>query len=149
MRDEYALAGYGYATNEIDTSKFTKDELKLWTDLVDNKDFYDLLMDYDGQVNYDDPVYTEEVTEKNYSFTYIPDQEVVDPIEPIKTYTKEEADKLLIEHTKNMLEIMLTGKLGKNKEKDKEIFDRINTIINKINIPNLAHYQSCIGYIGY
>lgn len=148
MRDEYALAGYGYTTNEIDTSKLTKAELKLWTDLVDNKDFYDLLMDYDGQVNYDDPVYTEEVTEKDYSFTYIPDQEVVNPIEPIKTYTKDEANRLLIEHTRNMLEIMLIAKLGKNKEKDKEIFDRINTIINKIDIPNLAHYQSCIGYFG-
>lgn len=146
MRDGYALTGYGYATDEIDTSKFTKAELKLWLSLVDNEDFYNLLMDYDGQVNYDDPVYTEEITEKDYSFTYIPDQEVVNPTEPIKTYTKEEADKLLIEHTKNMLEIMLTEKLGKSKEKDKEIFDRTNTIINKIDIPHLAHYQSCIGY---
>lgn len=147
MRDEYALTGYGYATNEINTNKFTKDELKLWRNLVDNEDFYNLLMDYDGQVNYDDPVYTEEITEKDYSFTYIPDREVVNPIEPIKTYTKKEADKLLIEHTKNMLKIMLITKLGKNKEKDKEIFDRTNTIVNKIDIPHLAHYQSCIGYI--
>lgn len=146
MRDGYAWIGYGYATDEIDTNKFTKTELKLWMNLVDNEDFYDLLMDYDGQVNYDDPVYTEEITEKDYSFTYIPDQEVVNPTEPIKTYTKDEADKLLIEHTKSMLEIMLTEKLGKNKEKDKEIFDRTNAIINKIDIPHLAHYQTCIGY---
>ena len=146
MRDGYAWTGYGYATDEIDTSKFTEAELKLWMNLVDNEDFYDLLMDYDGQVNYDDSVYTEEITEKDYSFTYIPDQEVVNPVEPIKTYTKEEADKLLIEHTKNMLEIMLTEKLGKNKEKDKELFNRTNTIINKIDIPHIAHYQTCIGY---
>lgn len=146
MRDGYAWTGYGFATDEVDINKFTKEELNLWLDLVDNGDFYDLLMDYDGQVDYNDPVYTEEITEKDYSFTYIPDQEVVDTKEPIKTYTKDEADKLLIEHTKNMFEVMLTEKLGKNKEKDKEIFDRTNTIINKIDIPHLAHYQTCIGY---
>lgn len=146
MRDGYAWTGYGFATDEVDTNKFTKEELDLWLDLVDNGNFYDLLMDYDGQVDYNDPVYTEEITEKDYSFTYIPDQEVVDTKEPIKTYTKDEADKLLIEHTKSMFEVMLTEKLSKNKEKDKEIFNRTNTIINKIDIPHIAHYQTCIGY---
>lgn len=146
MQEGFAWTGYGYATDEITTNKFTKKELNLWLDLVDNSDFYDLLMDYDGQVDYNDPVYTEEITERGYSFTYIPDQEVVDNKEPIKTYTKDEANKLLIEHTKELFEVMLTEKLGKDKKKDKEVFDLANKIVDKIDIPHLAHYQTCIGY---
>ena len=39
MTDEIVNSGFGYATDEVDTSKFTKEEMDLWFNLVDNETY--------------------------------------------------------------------------------------------------------------
>lgn len=102
-------------------------------------------MDYDGYFIPDEDVCTVEISNKDYSFTFLPDCGVVDNRKPVHFYTTKEACDALIKHTRVLFKTMLK-ELGKDEIKDKKLFNRANTIIDKMNIPAISHYQDCVGY---
>lgn len=112
MDDANFYSGYGFATDQLDYSKYdqlTNLEEAMYNNVLD----IDLIDDlYDRLNNSSDPVKISSILDGHYSqyaddaiFFYIPDQTVVSD-KPVKTYTTSEADQLIIKHVKKVFKLV-------------------------------------------
>lgn len=156
MDDPNFYSGYGFATDQLDFSKYDKltgleeamyDNV-LDIDLID--DLYDRLNDSSG------PVETSSILDGHYDgdaiFFYIPDQTAVSD-KPVKTYTTSEADQLIIKHVKKVFKIIYdnlknNGNLPdslKNLSKT-QAYQTINNLVDKMHLEKLTGNDWYIQY---
>lgn len=160
MDDPNFYSGYGFATDQLDFSKYDK-LTDLEEAMYDNVLDIDLINDlYDCVDNPSDPVETSSILDGHYDsdasdaiFFYIPDQTAVSD-KPIKTYTTSEADQLIIKHIKKISKIVYDnlkddGKLPStltnlSKTQTHQI---INNLVDKMHLEKLTnndwHIQYC------
>lgn len=156
MDDTNFYSGYGFATDQLDFSKYDKltDLEKAMCDNVLDIDLIDDL--YDRLDNPSDPVETSSILDGNYNgdaiFFYIPDQTIVND-EPIKTYTTNEADQLIIKHVKRVLKIVYDnlkddGNLPStlNNLSKMQAHQIINNLVNKMHLEKLTDNDWYIQY---
>lgn len=156
MDDANFYSGYGFATDQLDFSKYDKlTDLEetmydnvLDIDLID--DLYDRLNDSSG------PVETSSILDGHYDgdaiFFYIPDQTAVSD-KPIKTYKTSEADQLIIKHVKRVFNIIYDtlkddNSLPKtlNNLSKMQAHQTINNLVDKMHIEKLTGNDWYIQY---
>lgn len=156
MDDPNFYSGYGFATDQLDFSKYDKlTDLEetmydnvLDIDLID--DLYDRLNDSSG------PVETSSILDGHYDgdaiFFYIPDQTVVSD-KPVKTYKTSEADQLITKHIKRVFKIVYNtlkddGNLPKtlNNLSKTQAHQTINNLVDKMHLEKLTGNDWYIQY---
>ena len=156
MDDPNFYSGYGFATDQLDFSKYDKltnleetmyDNV-LDIDLID--DLYDRLNDSSG------PVETSSILDGHYDgdaiFFYIPDQTVVSD-KPVKTYTTRAADQLIIEHVKRVFKIVYDTLKDDDDLPDSlnnlskmQAYQTINNLVDKMHLEKLTDNDWYIQY---
>lgn len=160
MDDSNFYSGYGFATDQLDYSKYDK-LTNLEEAMYDNILDIDLIDDlyYSSEDSLDDPsdpVETSSILDGHYDgdaiFFYIPDQTVVND-EPVKTYTTSEADQLIIKHVKRVLKIIYDnikddGNLPKTLDSlsKAQAYQIINNLVDKMHLEKLTDNDWYIQY---
>ena len=156
MDDPNFYSGYGFATDQLDFSKYdklTSLEEAMYDNVLDIdliNDLYDRLNDSSG------PVETSSILDGHYDgdaiFFYIPDQTAVSD-EPVKTYTTSEADQLIIKHVKRVFTIVYDNlKNDSNLPKaldnlsKTQAYQTINNLVDKMHIEKLTGNDWYIQY---
>lgn len=156
MDDPNFYAGYGFATDQLDFSKYDK-----LTDLEEA--MYDNILDIDliddlyySLDNPSDPVETSSILDGHYDgdaiFFYIPDQTTVSD-KPIKTYTTSEANQLIIKHVKRVLKIVYDNlkdddnlPTALNNLSKMQAHQTINNLVDKMHLEKLTGNDWYIQY---
>ena len=156
MDDANFYSGYGFATDQLDFSKYdklTSLEEAMYDNVLDINlidDLYDRLNDSSG------PVETSSILDGHYDgdaiFFYIPDQTIVNN-KPVKTYTTSEADQLIIKHVKKVFKIVYDtlkndGNLPNalNNLSKMQASQIINNLVDKMNLEKLTDNDWYIQY---
>lgn len=156
MNDPNFYSGYGFATDQLDFSKYDK-LTNLEEAMYDNVLDIDLIDDlYDRLIDSSGPVETSSILDGHYDgdaiFFYIPDQTVVSD-EPVKTYTTSEADQLIIKHVKKVFKLVYdTLKDDNNLPKaldslsKMQAYQIINNLVDKMHLEKLTGNDWYIQY---
>lgn len=156
MDDSNFYSGYGFATDQLDFSKYDK-LTSLEEAMYENVSDIDLIDDlYDSLNDSSDPVETSSILDGHYDgdaiFFYIPDQTIVRN-EPVKAYTTSEADQLIIKHVKKVFKIIydtlkddnnlpnILSNLSKT-----QAHQIINNLVNKMHLEKLTGNDWYIQY---
>lgn len=159
MDDSNFYSGYGFATDQLDFSKYdklTNLEEAMYDNVLDIDLIYDL---YDRLNDSSGPVETSSILDGHYSqyaddaiFFYIPDQTVVSD-EPVKTYTTSEADQLIIKHIKKVFKLVYDnlkddGNLptALNNLSKVKAYQIINNLVDKMHLEKLTDNDWYIQY---
>lgn len=157
MDDANFYSGYGFATDQLDFSKYdklTNLEEAMYDNILDIDLINDLYYSLDDPSG---PVETSSILDGHYDgdaiFFYIPDQTAVSD-EPVKTYTTSEADQLIIKHIKKIFKIVYDnlkddGNLPStlNNLSKTQAYQIINNLVDKMHIEKLTdndwYIQDC------
>lgn len=156
MNDPNFYSGYGFATDQLDFSKYDK-LTDLEEAMYDNVLDIDLIDDlYDRLNNSSGPVETSSILDGHYDgdaiFFYIPDQTIVNN-EPVKTYTTSEADQLIIKHVKKVFKIVYDTLKDDNNLPNTlsnlsktQAYQTINNLVDKMHLEKLTGNDWYIQY---
>lgn len=144
--DNIIYMGYGFTLSDLDESKLTDDEQNALDMLVENEN----LMDINATpLVQNSPIRAFQVEQCDSIFIYLPD---ISPVVAHATfYTKDEANKLLVDYTRKMFNTAIDQSALDNlnayfdhdltKDQIKEI---VSGLIDKINIPKVAQEQDYV-----
>lgn len=156
MDDANFYSGYGFATDQLDYSKYdqlTNLEEAMYNNVLD----IDLIDDlYDRLNDSSDPVKISSILDGHYDgdaiFFYIPDQTAVSD-KPVKTYTTSEANQLIIKHVKKVFKIVYDnlkddGNLptALNNLSKVKAYQTINNLVDKMHLEKLTGNDWYIQY---
>lgn len=144
--DNIIYMGYGFTLNDLDELRLTDNEQNALDMLVENEN----LMDINATpLVQNSPIRAFQVEQCDSIFIYIPD---IPPVAAhTKLYTKEEANKLLVDYTRKIFNTVinqtdldeLNAYFDHNLTKD-QIKEIVSGLIDKINIPKVAQEQNYI-----
>lgn len=149
-------SGYGFATDQLDFSKYDK-LTNLEEAMYDNVLNIDLIDDlYYSLDDPSGPVETSSILDGHYDgdaiFFYIPDQTAVSD-EPVKTYTTSEANQLIIKHVKRVLKIVYDNlkdddnlPTALNNLSKVKAYQIINNLVDKMHLEKLTGNDWYIQY---
>lgn len=156
MDDPNFYSGYGFATDQLDFSKYDK-LTDLEEAMYENVSDIDLINDlYDSLNDLSDPVETSSILDGHYDgdaiFFYIPDQTIVRN-EPVKTYTTSKADQLIIKHVKKVFKIIYDTlkddnnlPIALNSLSKTQAHQTINNLVDKMHLEKLTGNDWYIQY---
>lgn len=163
MDDPNFYSGYGFATDQLDFSKYDKLtdlEEAMYNEVLDIDLIDDLYYSLDDSLDdSSDPVETSSILDGHYSqyaddaiFFYIPDQTIVSD-KPVKTYTTSEADQLIIKHVKKVFKLVYDNlkddnNLPKalNNLSKTQAYQTINNLVDKMHLEKLTDNDWYIQY---
>lgn len=138
--------GYGFTLSDLDKSRLTDDEQNALDMLVENEN----LMDINATpLMQNSPIRAFQVEQCDSIFIYIPN---ISPVAAhAKLYTKDEANKLLVDYTRKMFSVAidqsdlddLNAYFDHDLTKD-QIKEIVSSLIDKINIPKVAQEQDYV-----
>ena len=144
--DNIIYMGYGFTLSDLDESRLTDDEQSALDMLVENEN----LMDINATpLVQNSPISAFQVEQCNSIFIYLPD---ISPIAThAKLYTKDEANKLLVDYTRKIFNTVidqtdldnLNAYFDHDLTKD-QIKEIVSGLIDKINIPQVAQEQNYV-----
>lgn len=144
--DNIIYMGYGFTLNDLDESKLTDDEQSALDILVENETLMDINATSFMQ---NSPILAFQVEQCNSIFIYLPD---ISPVAAhTKLYTKDEANKLLVDYTRKIFNAVfnqadldeLNAYFDHDLTKD-QIKEIVSGLIDKINIPKVAQEQAYV-----
>ena len=159
MDDPNFYSGYGFATDQLDFSKYDKLtdlEEAMYNNVLDIDLIDDIYYQLDDPSDPSDPVETSSILDGHYDgdaiFFYIPDQTIVNN-EPVKTYTTREADQLIIKHVKKVFKLVYDnlkddGNLPStlNNLSKVKAYQIINNLVDKMHLEKLTGNDWYIQY---
>lgn len=146
--DNIIYMGYGFTLSDLDESRLTDDEQNALDMLVENENLVDINA---TPLVQNSPIRAFQVDQCDSIFIYLPDISPVADAAHAKLYTKDEANKLLVDYTRKIFNTVidqtdldeLNAYFDHNLTKD-QIKEIVSGLIDKINIPKVAQEQNYV-----
>lgn len=144
--DNIIYMGYGFTLSDLDESRLTDDEQNALDMLVENENLVDINA---TPLVQNSPIRAFQVEQCDSIFIYLPD---ISPVTAhAKLYTKDEANKLLVDYTRKIFNTVidqtdldnLNAYFDHDLTKD-QIKEIVSGLIDKINIPKVAQEQDYV-----
>lgn len=144
--DNIIYMGYGFTLSDLDESRLTDDEQSALDMLVENENLVDINA---TPLVQNSPIRVFQVEQCGSIFIYIP---VIPPVTAhAKLYTKDEANKLLVDYTRKIFNTVINqtdlDELNAYFDHDltrDQIKEIVSGLIDKINIPQVAQEQNYV-----